>query len=220
LRNFINKTILGITGMPQLEGSEDLFQMMKNTGFLTTTIPTTLHYLYSQKIAAREVFQNHSEVDTLILGCGSFIPANISYGLFKKQDGGCGACECLHCLQKQEITVSLMDPTQNHFDIREGYNEEGSGSDIIGDIHSNKLWEGIREGLGDRKLKAIKDHSWGVFNTREDLTNAFSVLKDEGRLELETSQAAMDELIALGLDIGFRHFEIIDTPSKKIIFIK
>ena len=183
LRNFINKAVLGIMGESPfpLEERRQLFTVMKETGFLKTHIGHIDGYIYSQEIAAEEFLNSHSNIDTLVLGCGSFVPARLAIPLFGDSEGGCGSCGDGHCVSKGEMTVSM--PDQLNFDISSGYNEEGSASDIIGDIRAPELWTGIRKGLGGRELSTIKDHRWGgdALNYHMD---AFSVLKEGGLLEI------------------------------------
>ncbi len=151
LRNFINKGILGLTGVSPLEGAEDLFQIMKSTGFLSTNITTTQNYSYSQKIAAQDFLLQNPSIHTLVLGCGSFVPRNFASVYLRQEEAGCASCQEFHHSRKGEMTISL--PGGNLDD------EEGAASDIIADATSPSLWEGIREGLGGRKFKTIKDHS-------------------------------------------------------------
>lgn len=201
LRNFINKGLLGITNQPQILGGEELFQMMKRVGFISADIETTYGYRYSQTIAAEEFLRDHPEVHTLVLACGNFIPYVVSQPFAGRSEGGCACCHDLHHISKGEMTVTLPDQLTY---LREDYNEEGSASDIIGDISSEPFWAGIIRGLGDRKLTSIKDHNGSnpllIF---EHIEAVKSVLSPEGFLEVVVPDSREGEFLAKLIECGF-----------------
>ena len=184
LKNFLNKQILGLTGLLQLGGAEELFQMLKATGVIRTSIPTTVGYTYSQQLATREFLSNHPEVHTLILGCGSFA-GNTALMLIEGPDGGeggCGSCSKMHHIKKGEMTVSLMDNL--FFDKTDYYNEEGSASDVMADATSTAFWEGVLEGLVGRKLSRTEDHSMAQLIDASNVGYLRSVLSDDGEFRV------------------------------------
>lgn len=221
LRNFINKAILGITRQPKLEGAQELFDLMKASGFVTTGIDMVEGYRYSQKQAAKEFLQNHEEIHTLVLACGNFIPYTVSYAFSRRSEGGCGSCKEGHHISKGEMTVTLFDRLAY---IDEGedadYNEEGSSSDIIADITHPSFWEGVLEGLGGRKLRYIKEHNMhtptlvlpriGTIKEALDVGGVFETLCPS------SSTSALREAIKILELSEFLSITTQDTPERYI----
>ena len=180
LKNFLNKQILGLARQPQLEGTEELFQMLKATGVIRTSIPTTVGYTYSQQLATREFLSNHPEVHTLVLGCGSFAGKAALMVIEGPAGGpgGRGCCADMHHIKKGEMTVSLMN--KPIFDTEDHCNEGGSDSDVMADVTSDAFWGGILEGLGSKKFSKIKDHSMAQLIDASNVGYLRSVLSDDG----------------------------------------
>lgn len=216
LRNFLNKQILGLTGRPTLDGAEELFQALKAIGFLRTSIPSTVGYHYSQTLAAREFLEWHVEVTSLILGCGSFLQRDLGILVFRQEEGGCGMCARQHHVSKGEMTVSLMDQLDYTDDT---YNEEGSGSDVVGNVMSREFWEGVLEGLGGRRLPLIEDHSFGGLVHKENIDLVHQTLAEDGELKVwEPSLESSPDLSAFTSYYGNLGFTFKGLNGEYVVF--
>ena len=206
LRNFLNKQILGLTGRPTLEGSEELFQGLKSIDFLRTSIPSTVGYRYSQRIAAREFLEWYAEISSLILGCGSFLQRDLGALVFRREEGGCGCCHRQHHVSKREMTVSLMDNLDYSED---SYNEEGAGSDVVGDVMSRAFWQGVVEGLGGRRLPLIEDHSYSRLLHGGNIDLVLQTLAEDGEFKvwdesLKSSAEYLSPFVSYYTNLGFK----------------
>ncbi len=180
IRYAINKYILGMyEKSDQIDQSEQAFQILKATNFISTSIQTTQGYTYSSKTSITQFLHNHPNIHTIVLGCGNCISTVITNKARARHDldyepKSSSLCQETHHHSTDEVTVSL--------DLR-GYSARGSIADIIADGRSDEFWEGVAEGLNGRKLDQIKDHSYYPISTLS-LHHITNFLKPGGILSI------------------------------------
>lgn len=150
---------------PSLEHRVEVFDVLKNSGVLKTSIDNLSTFKYSPAQEVVNFLNKHPEIDTIVIGCGHFIPemnADNLAALLKFEGDGCKMC--------QHPTHHLGEMTLNM-----GFGEH---SDVIGDGADVDIWKAVPQ----NRLKRIVNETWipGFFEAKEGLMDLLKAILRPG----------------------------------------
>ena len=152
---------------------EVAFQLLKESGALKTKIEKVEGFVYNPAEEITDFLINHPETDTIVLGCGHFIPKDYSSTLCAEtpihllanfEGGGCHMCpHPTH--HKGELTLDL---------------ETAQNPDIVADATDLKIWNAIPQG---RLARIVDDSIEDILSKNEALMDLLKrTLKPGGEI--------------------------------------
>lgn len=184
-----------------LEEKQDIFTLLKKSGFLKTEIETVKDFEYTPLFPVLHFMENHPTISTLVLGCGHHLHSEVSDQLNIQREAFCGVCNLTPNHHLDDFAISLLA-----YDI----------PDVVCDMNDPRLWEVLKTKEGG--WKKIAEHSMYNFGILEDRTliSIYESLSDNGIFEIcaTPSEEAINRAKKAGLILK-------ETDEKKhLMFFK
>lgn len=172
----IANSILSIScGDSGLSTKKILWELMKKTGFIRSSIDCVENFMYSPFQITKNFLKENQTFRKLVIACGHFLSSRICEDiLYTRREASCGMCDKAPHLE--EITMSL---------------QARDNPDILADVCDTRFWDAIP----DLHFDSISDDSLGWICVMNNLTDApFTDVHRRKLPNIDTSRRVLDEV--------------------------